>query len=474
MRGDFSRNTFDLLHQFSRVMMQQGRVQLDADFNEQTAILLHLLQAITQDLVGEHGGPCDGCAFHLQPRTGSDYQIGAGRYYVNGVLVEVQEPISYAEHLKKNGLPEKKESLASGTLLFVDVWERLLTSAQAEGIREVALGGPDTAARAQVVWQIGEYKGNEGEFKAWLKRQDDERGKLAAWCQEPPYKPGDDPCIIPSSNRYRGLENQLYRVEIHTGGAPGEATFKWSRDNGSVIYPIIKKEGDFVFVESLGRDDRLSLKENDLVELTDDPYDLSGPQVKEARTLLRVLEVHPDGRVKLETNQDIPDYPKGDPEKLRPLLRRWDHTPSVDDKGKPSEDGGIHIVEGESVELENGIQVKFTGSIFERGDYWLIPARTITGDIEWPQKYYIGSGPEGYVPRNLPPHGPIHAYAPIALVNADNNMVDLRRKFEPLSKPYGQWKDTCLDPVSDKALEADSKPARQPRPGKTTGKGRAK
>ncbi len=31
-------------------------------------------------------------------------------------------------------------------------------------------------------------------------------------------------------NGYTGLENPLYRVVIETGGVPGAATFRWSRD----------------------------------------------------------------------------------------------------------------------------------------------------------------------------------------------------------------------------------------------------
>ena len=41
MKGDFTRNTFDPDKHFLRVLMQQGRVQLDSDWNEQAAILLH-------------------------------------------------------------------------------------------------------------------------------------------------------------------------------------------------------------------------------------------------------------------------------------------------------------------------------------------------------------------------------------------------------------------------------------------------
>lgn len=38
MKGDFIRNTFDLLKHYSRVLMQQGRVRVDADWNEQNSI----------------------------------------------------------------------------------------------------------------------------------------------------------------------------------------------------------------------------------------------------------------------------------------------------------------------------------------------------------------------------------------------------------------------------------------------------
>ena len=57
MNGDLSRVTFDPLNHYTRVVMQQGRVQLDADFNEQTAILLHYLQTLAADIIGPYGGP---------------------------------------------------------------------------------------------------------------------------------------------------------------------------------------------------------------------------------------------------------------------------------------------------------------------------------------------------------------------------------------------------------------------------------
>jgi hypothetical protein len=57
MKSDFSRDTFDVTKHFTRVLMQQGRVQLDADWNEQEAVMVHYLQAPAADLFGSSGGP---------------------------------------------------------------------------------------------------------------------------------------------------------------------------------------------------------------------------------------------------------------------------------------------------------------------------------------------------------------------------------------------------------------------------------
>src|SRR6185312_13274849 len=55
-------------------------------------------------------------------------------------------------------------------------------------------------------------------------------------------KPPTELCSIPPESRYRGAENQLYRIQVHKGGSAGDpngATFKWSRENGSVAFPIL-------------------------------------------------------------------------------------------------------------------------------------------------------------------------------------------------------------------------------------------
>src|SRR5258707_5727923 len=109
------------------------------------------------------------------------------------------------------------------------------------------------------------------------------RGAIAAFCHPPRgllgarAKRGEgpaDPCTIAPDASYRGPENQLYRVEIHTGnlGAPTAVpTFKWSRENGSVVFPIESGGGtNSVVLETLGRDERFGLREGDWVEIQDD------------------------------------------------------------------------------------------------------------------------------------------------------------------------------------------------------------
>lgn len=158
MKGDFSTIATRRNH-YNRLLGQQGRVQLDSDMNEQSAIQQRLLRTLIIDLLGRAGGPRDDCGFGLgdwkaadgKPRQ-HDFLIGAGRYYVDGILVENDSPVAYADqpHLPDPPLLDNGTSY----LAYLDVWERHVTYLEDEAIREVALGGPDTSTRVQTVWQV--------------------------------------------------------------------------------------------------------------------------------------------------------------------------------------------------------------------------------------------------------------------------------------------------------------------------------
>src|SRR5882672_330926 len=287
-RGDVSRDTFDQTKRFSRVLMQQGRVQLDADWNEQNDILLHYLRSLAADLIGPHGGSgtqpgfavitkdtevdelkdANGVAINLQPDLqgalkeslrASGFLIGIGRYYVDGLLCESDQYLGFTEQA---GYPftgamsfDDIRDATGSFLVFLDVWERHVSCSEDGDICEVALGGPDTATRGQLVAAVVVPPPETGGEKLYDKQQliDDAKklkdavdnndtagiqtarqvlnvfaenvrarlnglstARLRARARITGLPEGD--CNIQPEAQYRGPENQLYRVEIQRGG----------------------------------------------------------------------------------------------------------------------------------------------------------------------------------------------------------------------------------------------------------------
>lgn len=478
-RGDFSRDTFDPSKHFMRVLMQQGRVSLDADWNEQTDILLHYMQTLARDLIGPFAGPedADERGFGITPTTSpKSFSISRGRYYVDGILCENGQvdikcgnPESDIGYYTQPDFPRDAGKSDFQTedlplLVYLDVWERHISYIEDDYIREKALGVADTASRSKVVWQVKALKSSyqngwkdyatlaDGEIlcdvirRKWRKivenlLQDPNRGCLKAKAKETEEVP-TEPCITSPQSSYRGEENQLYRVEIHSSGfvsngletnKPSAATFKWSRDNGTVAFPIISKSGNTIVLEHLGRDDRMSLKKGDWVEVVDDDYALwiqSRPSpMEEPRPLAQVDTVDATEMtvtLRLQNTSILPDYEEGS--KKHPLLRRWDHKkgdPTMQDEPELANDGALYVGENKWLTLEDGVQIWFekssnsSGHNYQTGDYWLVPARTATGDVEWPED---ALDPDGR--RLIPPHGIDHHYAPLAVVNRDNSSTE--------------------------------------------------
>jgi len=473
MKGDFTRNTFDKTKHFNRVLMQQGRVQLDADWNEQADIQQHRVQGLARDLIGAHGWPgaqddknlgfgivnVNSLSPDEQQRlkdadklpNQGDFLIGKGRYYVDGIVCENEDYCTYLHQPDWPGQPE----LANGTpyLVYLDVWERHITSLEDIALRESALGalGPDTTTRAKVVWQVkitNKLADGKTDISAntkcedvknsywsdWLvKWQPENRGQLKAKALEASSSATEDACITAPTARYRSTENQLYRVEIHKSGKAGTARFKWSRDNGSVLFPITQFGEGTITLGDLGRDDFHTLEPGQWVELVDDDRTLQGA----VNPLGEVKEVRPEEMIVIvewPENTQLPFYHEEDYGSKHVFLRRWDHhklSSTVNGAPKFDKELGALAVE-ESMDpkteqwlnLENGIQISFTNAkegeeshYYRAGDYWLIPARTVTGDVEWPGE--VGK------PDPLPPHGVEHHYAPLALISVgeDGNVT---------------------------------------------------
>src|SRR2546430_758483 len=83
MKGDFSRLLFAPRKLYSSVRLQQGRVTLDRDWNEQASIREQHERTVFEELVGACGSPSAG-GFALI-REGTTLHVTAGRSYVGGL-----------------------------------------------------------------------------------------------------------------------------------------------------------------------------------------------------------------------------------------------------------------------------------------------------------------------------------------------------------------------------------------------------
>jgi hypothetical protein len=122
----------------------------------------------------------------------------------------------------------------------------------------------------------------------------------------------------------------------------------------------------------------------------------------------------------------------GQPPDKHPLLRRWDQK-----SGDPKR-GGLELFDGAGIiresggdkfwlALEDGVQIQFEladpPNVYRTGDYWLIPARTATGDVEWPRS--MGK------PTAKPPRGIEHHYAPLAIVSFKEETLETKADCRP-------------------------------------------
>ncbi|TDW22089.1 DUF6519 domain-containing protein [Kribbella kalugense] len=484
--GDLTRSTFRSYRHYSGVRMQQGRVQLDADWNEQLDVAAYRDETRSADVIGASGVPKVDGGFGVDV-VEDDLLLTTGRAWVGGLLCEIDgevtrvtdqsSPTSVAvaslvldgaelqahdwiEALDAAGsvgsarvesvdvgsrtialetaigaatevrrrtsyctqpdLPEPEHTslpvstgprvldLADGNyLVYLDAWQRAVTSVDDPSLTESALG-VDTTTRSQVVWQVRllDLAGvpGEAELDAALAAAATATGRMAARAVPPPDS--IDLCRPTPAGGYIGLENQLYRIQVYDVNA-GKPVIVWSRENGSVVTRWLGNvRPDVLEVESIGRDAVLGFSPGDLVELYDDTRVLQGLP----GTLVRLKNAQ-GNQLTLETPASIDDFGSN------PQVRRWDGSVTVD-----SDDWFL---------LEKGVEVRFpAGGTFDRHDYWLVPARSSQAGIEWPED---SSGR----PLAQLPSGVAHHLTKIAVLRRDAGVItvvdDRRDRFPALT-----------------------------------------
>jgi hypothetical protein len=429
MKGDFSRLSFDRRRHFSRVLLQQGRVLTDADFNEQAAIQQGFLRNVVVDLVGARHAVGNG--FAVSAAGAADFVIAPGRFYLGGLPCTNEERCTW----RTQPFPSDETFPPRAFVAYLEGWERAVSPAEDASLLEPALGGIDTSVRGHIAWQVrllavASATSMVGPVLAGLKTRaaagDQDAGDkhrrltaaLKAFTRTPSNAKAADalfdlldgapPCLAAGTvGGYLSAENRFYRIEIHDPGNAGSASFKWSRNNGGTVFAVLRLDiGSAAVIATLATHDLSALQIGDRVELTSDATLFA----RQPAPLLRLTAIDPaNATVTLAGSAPV------NLDGVGVALRRWDHRDGA------NAHGAIPIVEGSAVALEDGIVLHFTpGGCYEAGDYWNFAARPQIGEILWPVD-------TNGAPRQLPPHGPGRQRASLASFTKTGRTWRVRR-----------------------------------------------
>lgn len=466
MYGDFSRRIGEQHKHYSRLLQQQGRLPLDADFNELGESILRYLQQFVIDAIGPYGTAVGSNGFKIT-FEGHALKVGAGFYYLSGMRCDStgktaardQDPVprgNALEYVLRSNVPfvlqEPPPDLAY--LVVLRAWERTVTAAQDPGLSDAAFQAfGDTVVRSQLVWQVlaltvlpeeaaitieEEDETKEEKEEDDFRDEGDElrkmrrkgRPALLAWkryerqvtrgaklsrgqlCAE----------VVPESAPY--VRNELHRVEVHAGGSMEDCSFKHSRDNGSTLFAfevLAAPSSELLEVRLSGTSDALSgLKCGLWLEYIDDMCRPPGQAPMYEITVVSSRE----GVVTIRGS----GLPSGNAD-LHPRLRQWDHhrrgdrlewsrTEEIGHAGQQKEQFTATMRLGNLliVTVRSGEQP------FHSGDSWTILMRSSIGGPVWRDD---GAGQAGFEdPERFNYHE-----APLALLSKKNDIVDLRSTF---------------------------------------------
>ena len=273
MHGDFSRRTFDRADGYRAVLLQQGRVLLDADWNEQAEITAHHDEVRTRDVVGRSGGPAPdaaatGPAGRSPCRRG---RHGAGRPRIRDrrgtTLRDHPRPLLRRRRARRErlagrcrcrtrsggrwptsptcrhrprrgrrpGVPEPDAADGDRYALYLDVWQHHVTVDEDAVAAGAGARRPGHHHPGADVWQVRLARLAEtmtDVLPTCTRARRARPGRRGGWSprwsrpSRPPTRAGSPP---PAATER--LENQLYRVQVHDASdvRRTRGTFLWSR-----------------------------------------------------------------------------------------------------------------------------------------------------------------------------------------------------------------------------------------------------
>jgi hypothetical protein len=282
MPSDRSRPPDSPQDAYTGVVMQQGRVILDRDFNTLRETIDDRDRKITLDVVGPCGTPDDGFRIlqsgsgglvqspplsppsspPLSPPSSAPYTgyfdlgISPGTMYVGGLRVEWPAtiaglPAAYSYFDQPDWLTPDPAPAPQTEIVWLQLDAVEVSATEDPDLLDVALGGPDTTQRLRLLRRVHRAASSGTAcVNSW-------QGQIAQWqAQGLAFDPlrmslvpqaglqigftaslgSSDPCDPVATGGFLGAENQLIRVKWVSGGAAGAGMLLWGYDDASFIY----------------------------------------------------------------------------------------------------------------------------------------------------------------------------------------------------------------------------------------------
>lgn len=441
MTSDRARVTYDPGRRYHGVVAQQGRVSLEADWNEAQALAAAELTTRTLDVVGRAGSPDRG--FEVVPVTDDgdmtgDLLVRAGTVYVGGQRVRLPRDVRYSgqpEWADREGDPLWRDPAVPRhphELVYLLAREQEVSAAEDPALRDVALGGPDTTQRLRILprvirhptaartWEeawgqlVGERWRPYGFAVDESRRELLPRARLqvTAFAADGAEQPADH-------GGYLGPNNQLIRVQVTRVDHDGVPVLVWGYDNASFLYRLSSSVASgsrtVLRLAAAPVDAYHQPREHQVVEVLRSAAVLPDDACVAAAAgqVARVAAAYdPDSR-EIVIDAGLPPHYLGKPGDEPPLfLRVWE--------------GEARCPLGEERELGGtGLRVRLAGTEAAAGErdeaapregipvgaYWMIAVRPA-----------VGPGADGVIyPRRIldrpqPPDGPRQWLTPLAFI----------------------------------------------------------
>ena len=277
MGTDRARNSYDASRHYRSIVAQQGRVTIEADFNEAEAIRAVETRADLTDIIGPTGTQDHGFAITVTGPFG--FSIHHGTMYVGGMRVVLEDDTTYDQQNKTEWIDmpvatSSKEG-PNTELVYLEVTEQEVTAVEDPALREVALGGPDTAGRLRLIQRVRRDASEldcEPGLIALLKARGSgqtldrstmelhSEGRLVV--DFVPVPDSANLCQPIAQAGFLGAENQLIRVQVTSDGS-----LLWGYDNASALYRVTSASPTTFVLEAPPVDEFHRPRPNQVVEL---------------------------------------------------------------------------------------------------------------------------------------------------------------------------------------------------------------